>query len=461
MVEISEFKLLNMLLTLSAQERAVIAHDETFDNIRSAISRQGSFFDIESEKEIAKQLETSVKVVGDCIMDHLCFVKHTNQAMSNFIKNQISNATPHTNPIKIASVICALGNAEGDVDVSEGLGCLLKRIGELKEDYFHAIENREPLEALNLLADQLVEVFYICQAVTTFTMAKYGAVKGVGEHFGQNVAETPSDTGDAATDHTDTFKEDTDNSVDGMEHLLTLLIGAEHFIQGTETPTYEQRYALGVIGYDLERIDGMEGAMWDKVQAGLKKLFENIKTGLVSIKENYLDKSIEAIADDVRETADVNKKAINASKEKSAVLNETAKAGINNLAAKTGNEEIKTIAATLTTLGTASGVIDKLLVVFNKKYSEAQALQTEFNNVDKMVRDLEKESGGTPPSDEDKEAISVKKAAMTEKSKELNAKFTELKKKFAAHRKEVAAIAKAIKGIVPGIFTIVKEEQKK
>ena len=188
------------------------------------------------------------------------------------------------------------------------------------------------------------------------------------------------------------------------------------------------------------------------------KAFQVVKDGLVAIKENYFDKSLQEMADDIKEAADANKKALAAVEQKDAVLTDSAKAGIERLAAATGNDGVKSAVGNLSNVSSAPGVIDKLMSEFTTVFNEGQALEKTFNEVDSDIKALESSISSDTPADGDKEAISVKKAAINEKSKEARAKFDDLKKQLAAQRKTAGAIAKAIKGITPSIFYAEKKE---
>lgn len=469
MVDISILKLLNLIVRLSDEERGLISTHDMFNNVRALIAKDADYIKVEDEKVCRKQLKSSIQCLAQCALDHLTGITATNKGMSNYI-SRLLDEHKVTDPIKIASAICALGNADLTYEVEDGVTKLRNHISETAKLYCEGVDGEEDYLWLNKFADNLVLYLSIAQIVCTFMIAKYGSESGVGEHFGQNVADTPTDLGNADDDHSNQFSEELagTESYSLLEHYSLIIEGLETFaLQGwgdAKDHTYAQRYAVGMlVANDIlpANVEGAEGATWDKIKAGFVKAFKVIRDGLVSMKENYFDKSLEEMADDLKTASDENKKALAAVTQKDAVLTESAKIGIARLAEATGNDEIKTIVSSLTNVASAPNVIDKLMTVFTKVYNESQEIQKQFNEVDSNLKDLESKTNSNSPDDDDKEAISVAKQAITEKSKQVRDQFDELKKKLSDQRKQVGAISKAIKGIVPGIFYAEKKEGEK
>lgn len=469
MVDISILKLLNLVVGLDEGERKIIASHDMFSNVRGLIARDADYINVEDEKVCIKQLKSSIMCLTQCTLDHLTGLTATNKGMSNYLSRLLDDHKV-TDPIKIASAICALGNADVVYDSVDGLTKLRNHIADTEKVYFEAIDEKEEYSKLNKLADNLSLYLSIAQVVCTFMIAKYGSEMGVGEHFGQNVKDTPTELGKADDDHSDSFVQELSGTESHalFEHYTVIIEGLETFaLNGWGDPkehTDAQRYAVGMmISNDIlpVNVEGVEGAVWDKIKAGFVKAFKIIRDGMVTMKENYFDKSLEEMADSLKEAADENKKALNAVTQKDAILTESAKAGITRLAEATGNDEIKTIVGGLSNVASAPSIIDKLMSVFAKVYNESQEIQKNFNDVDKNLKELESKASSNSPDDEDKEAISVAKQAITEKSKEVRQQFDDLKKKLAEQRKQVGAISKAIKGIVPGIFYAEKKEGEK
>lgn len=467
MVDISILKLLNLIVNLNEEERNTVSTHEMFGNVRDLIARDADYIKVEDKKICIKQLRSSVQCLAQNALDHLTGITATNKGMSNYISRLLDDHKVN-DPIKIASAICALGNADLTYDVTQGIEKLRAHIEDTCRIYCEAAGTEEgEYQKLNKFADNMVLYLNIAQVVCTFMIAKYGSEVGVGEHFGQNVADTPTDLGKVDDDHSNQFVEELAGTESHalFEHYDLILSGLEAFaVNGWTDPkeqTYAQRYAVGaMIANDIipQTVHGLEGATWDKIKAGFVKAFKIVRDGLVTMKENYFDKSLEEMADDLKKSADENKKALAAVTQKDAVLTESAKAGIGRLAEATGNDEIKSIVGSLTNVASAPGVIDKLMTIFTKVYNGSQEIQKQFNDVDKNLKDLESKTNSNSPADDDKEAISVAKQAITEKSKEVREQFDELKKKLAEQRKQVGAISKAIKGIVPGIFYAEKKE---
>lgn len=469
MVDISILKLLNLIVRLSDEERSLISTHDMFSNVRALVAKDADYIKVEDEKVCRKQLKSSIQCLAQCALDHLTGITATNKGMSNYI-SRLLDEHKVTDPIKIASAICALGNADLTYEVEDGVTKLRNHISETAQLYCEGVDGDEDYLWLNKFADNLVLYLSIAQIVCTFMIAKYGSESGVGEHFGQNVADTPTDLGNADDDHSNQFVEELAGTESHalFEHFSLIVEGLETFaVNGwgdAKEHTYAQRYTVGLlVANDIlpTNVEGLEGATWDKIKAGFVKAFKVIRDGLVSMKENYFDKSLEEMADDLKSASDENKKALGAVSQKDAVLTESAKTGIARLAEATGNDEIKTIIGSLTNVASAPGVIDKLMAVFTKVYNESQEIQKQFNEVDSNLKDLESKASSNSPDDDDKEAISVAKQAITEKSKQVRDQFDELKKKLSDQRKQVGAISKAIKGIVPGIFYAEKKEGEK
>lgn len=459
--------LLNLVICLNDDERKTIEENIIFKPIIDKLRNSADYIEIGNEKACGKQLKSVVSHLTQTALDHLSGITATNQGIANYITKLLDEHRVMVDGVKLASIICALGNNDTTYTVTQGIEKLVSWIKGTEQTYHKAIEDKEELEKLNVLADQLVMQVTLSQILCTYMIAKYGSETGIGEHFCQNVKETPTDLGEADTDHSEAFEaEVAGNEIYSLfESYERIIDGLESFIQADgyvpiEQQTFNQRYTLGVLishGIIMTEHQGMEGAMWDKVKTGLQKAFKIVRDGLTALKENYFDKSLEEISDDLKASADENKKALNAVEKKDAVLTDSAKKGITVLGNKTNNPDIVTAIASLTNVGSAPGVIDKLMAVFSTVYGAASKMQTEFNEVDANLKTLESGVNSGAPDDDDKEAMSVKKAAMSEKSKEVKAQFDELKKKLSDQRAQVSAIAKAIKGIKPGIFYAPKE----
>jgi len=471
MGDISILKLLNIFIRLSKEERETIVESDMFANVRALLDKSAEYINVSDSKACIKQLRGIVSCITQCTLDHLTHITATNKGMSNYILRSLEKQKEVSlDPIKFAATLCALGNAGTEYNDTNGINGLIAEIRNNEHCYLKTIEENGDFELLDKYADRLYFHYAIAQAVCTFMVAKYGSVEGVGEHFGQNVKDIPTDLAETAEGTAkDTFTEDVagNESIELFDLYGTILTGVEHLI--TRDPsayvkaTHEQQYAIGVLmSYNIvtPNVEGLEGATWDKVKAGFVKAFKIVRDGLVTIKENYFDKSLEETADQLKESADENKKALNAISQKDAVLTESAKAGITRLGEATGSDEIKTIIGGLSNVSSAPGVIDKLMGVFTKTYNETQELQKEFNTVDKNLKQLESQVNDAP-GDDDKEAIAVKKQAITEKSKETRDQFDDLKKKLGDQRKHVTAIAKAIRGITPSIFYAPKADDNK
>jgi len=461
------FKLLNLIIKLNDEERKTMGTHEMFTNVREMIKKDADYIKIEDQKVCKKQLHSLICITADTALDSLQGLDHTNKGVSNYLRN-IVETSKVIEPLKASATICALGNADLTYTENEGLDALKGALTKCRDFYCAGVEAGKDYDALNEMADHLVFLQSLSQIICTFMIAKYGSESGIGEHFGCNVQDIPTDLGEATTDHSETFEADT-ASVDGLEqftHLNTMLQGLEEFHAAggyveMANQTFAQRYVTGVMisrGILPADIGGNEGAMWDKIKSAMLKAFQVVKDGLVAVKENYFDNSLKEMADDIKSSSDANKKALAAVERKDATLTDSAKAGINRLAAATGNDNIKSIVGTLTDVSSAPGVIDKLMAEFTKVYNEASTLEKTFNEVDSDVKALESSVSSDAPADDDKEAISVKKAAITEKSKEARAKFDDLKKQLSVQRKTVGAISKAIKGITPAIFYAEKKE---
>lgn len=461
------FKLLNLIIKLNDEERKTMGTHEMFSNVREMIKKDADYIKIEDQKVCKKQLHSLICITADTALDSLQGLDHTNKGMSNYLKN-IVTAGKVVEPLKASATLCALGNADLTYTESEGLTELKRALVELRDVYCAGVEAGKDYDAMNEMSDHLVFLQSLSHIVCTFMIAKYGSESGVGEHFGCNVQDIPTTLSEATTDHSASFEEDSDG-VDGLEqftHLNTMLQGLEEFHAAggyveVAKQTFAQRYVTGVMisrGILPTNIEGNEGAMWDKIKAAMLKAFQVVKDGLVAVKENYFDNSLKEMADDIKSASDANKKALAAVERKDATLTDSAKAGINRLSAATGNDNIKSAVASLTDVSSAPGVIDKLMAEFTTVYNGASALEKTFNEVDSDVKALESSVSSDTPGDDDKEAISVKKAAITEKSKEARAKFDDLKKQLATQRKTVGAISKAIKGITPSIFYAEKKE---
>lgn len=457
------FKLLNLVISLNDDERAIIATNDMFNNVREVISKDASFINVEDVKACKQQLTSLILITADNALDYLNGLEHTNKGMSNYLRN-IVETRKVIDPLKASATLCALGNADLTYTEREGLDCLKSVLAETKEMYCLFVSEDKDYPSLNEAADRLVFLTVLAQIVCTFMVSKYGSEVGVGEHFGCNVKQVATDLSDKDTDHSESFEEEAVDGLEQFSHLAVLLQGLEEFhaADGVATQqSYAQRYLVGVMisqGHLPADIGGNEGAVWDKVKAAMLKAFQVVKDGLVAIKENYFDKSLQEMADDIKEAADANKKALAAVEQKDAVLTDSAKAGIERLAAATGNDGVKSAVGNLSNVSSAPGVIDKLMSEFTTVFNEGQALEKTFNEVDSDIKALESSISSDTPADGDKEAISVKKAAINEKSKEARAKFDDLKKQLAAQRKTAGAIAKAIKGITPSIFYAEKKE---
>lgn len=459
------FKLLNLVISLSNDERAIIGTHEMFNNVRDIIKKDADYINVEDEKVCKQQLTSLICITADNALDYLTGLQHTNKGISNYLQN-IIESNKLIDPIKASATICALGNADLTYTERLGLDVLKSALAELKDMYCLFVNEGKDYNALNEVADRLVFLATLAQIVCTFMISKYGSEVGVGEHFGCNVKEVPTDLSAKDTDHSESFEPDEVEGTEQFDHFATMLQGLEEFhaaggYVSTEQQSYAQRYLMGVMmsrGIISDRIDGNEGAVWDKVKAAMLKAFQVVKDGLVAIKENYFDKSLQEMADDIKEASEANKKALAAVEQKDATLTDSAKAGIERLAAATNNDGVKTAVGSLTTVSSAPGVIDKLMTEFTTVFNKGTELEKTFNEVDSDLKALESSVSGDVPADGDKEAISVKKAAITEKSKETREKFDGLKKELADQRKVAGAIVKAIKGITPGIFYAEKKE---
>lgn len=469
MIDISLLKLLNTLLVLNKDERETIFTSDEFKDIRESIT---PYVTLSEAKDIKKQINTAVMIACDYWLDYIDCLTHTNQALSNYIDNFLTDNKPYS-PMVIASAVCSLGNASTEYDVPAGLAHLKESICKLKTGYMECVDGEtHDLDQLNDIVDRLDRIGVLCQALCTFMVAKYGSAKGVGEHFGQNVEERPTDLGEATTIDAEVFaigEIQGTESFNTFDHYSTMVSGLEQFINAEQyTPyaqqSYDQRYLSGILmcnGLNLDRLAGQEGAVWDKVKTGMQKAYQMIRDGLVAMKENYFDKSLQEIADATKTAADANKKALNAVSEKDAAIPDNVKASVTRLAQDTGNDAAVTAVSGLSTVSDASNVIDKLMIVFTASFNASTELQKEFDQIDSDLKALESSTTSGSPDDEDKDAIQVKKAAISEKSKELKDRFNELKTKLANQRKEINAISKAIKGITPGIFVAPKKEETK
>lgn len=469
MNQITLLKLLNVMVSLSDDERETIAENILFDNIRNMIAKDADYIKVGDKKVCVKQLKSTIGSIEQSTLDYLSGITCTNKGMSRFI-SRVLDKEQQTDPVKIASTLTAIGNNDTVYDCPNGIDKLKAHIKSNTVYYYRSIDDNESYQHLNIFANNLYLYTVLSQILCTFMVAKFGSESGVPEHFGVNVLEIPLDFAKSNEELTDNF--DVVENIEGAEqlalfdHYQTLITGIESFINADKYPTETeqteaQRYTIGVmLANDLFKapVEGLEGALWDKAKAGFTKVLKVIRDGLVALKTNYLDKSIDEIADDVKEAADANKKALNAIQEKDAVLTDSAKAGITKLAENTNNEQVKSAISGLSNVGNASSTIDKLLSVFTTVYNETQSLQGDFNKVDANLKALENQTTASGPDDDDKQALSVQKEAISEKSKEVRDQFDELKKKLADQRKAISAIAKAIKGITPSIFYAKKEE---
>jgi len=466
---INILNLLNLFISLSEDERTTISDNDLFKPIMDKIRKDADYINVGDKKLCGKQLKSIISGLTQTALDHLTGITATNKGISNYIINLLDKERVEDG-VKLASIICALGNANTDYTVTEGIEKLIESTKGLEIAYHKAVDDEEEYDRLNTLANCLVQQVTLTQIICTYMIAKYGSESGISEHFCQHVETTPTDLSTKEEDHSEVFEEEVagNEHISLLNHYGMLLDGLEEFAKADgyvpiNQQSFNQRYTMGVmISHNIipTYYQGMEGAMWDKVKTAMQKVFKVVRDGLTAMKENYFDKSLEAIADDLKKAADENKKALNAVPQKDAQLTETAKKGITNLAAKTNVPDISSAVSGLSTVATASGVIDKLMIVFNKVYGEASQLQTEFNAVDANLKTLEGGVNSGTPDDDDKEALAVKKEAMNEKTKEVKAQFDELKKKLSDQRAQVSAIAKAIKGIKPGIFYAEKESDQ-
>jgi hypothetical protein len=384
-----------------------------------------------------------------------------NTPLNQYLGELLANAANGSfDPSKnVAMMICALGNktSEGMSGgaVEEWLEHAYKRIQYFVEVY----EGHEPalIEGFSVNIRQLEYADKILQLLDVFVTTRLGMLAGV-EEFSPASVEDRTETDDPDFEIAEQCAQSDDCGCGcKLDHALTLLQGMEDLLNGRIT--YEAHYAHGVAMANnvrpFDAVTGTEGAVLDALKDLGEKAWEAIKESFSAIKELISPEEDKEKGSDAKDKADNNKKSLQAMEDKSAQINDAAKAGILALCDKADpSGEMKKAISGLNTAGDGPRTLDALLGVLNKEISSGSALQEAFKKGEKALADLKSANGKVSGADEkNKDVVAATKAQVNDKIAQAKEALKTARKEVGDHNKRVNAIVKAISGINEKIFS--------
>ena len=372
--------------------------------------------------------------------------------------NEAANGsfTPSKN---ISMMICALGNktSEGMSGgaVEEWLEYAYSSIKYFVEVY----EGHEPpiVEGITSNIRRLEYAEKVLQLLDVFVTSRLGMLAGV-EEFSPAAVEDRTETDEPDFEIAEQCAQSDDCGCGcKLDHALTLLQGMEDILNGRTT--YESHYAAGVAQANgvrsLTSVTGNEGAVIDAIKDLGEKAWEAIKESFSAIKELISPEDDKEKGEDAKAKADNNKKSLQAMDDKSAQINDAAKAGILALCEKADpSGEMKKAVTGLNTAADGPRTIDALLGVLSKEISSGSGLQEAFKKGEKALADLKSANGKASSADEkNKDVVAAAKTQVNEKIAQAKESLKVAKKEVGDHNKRVNAIVKAISGINEKIFS--------
>jgi hypothetical protein len=417
----------------------------------------------DEEAELKKRFHTTLSALETKFKYYDASELKVNEVLSSYLVelyNDFRNA--HREPSKtISMMICALGNKGGDHDKSHAIETWIEAAQLLIED-LHGTQNGDKpfvLEHLAFNVSCLEYIEKILQLLDVFVTSRLGMLAGCEEFAPMDQVEwdTVHDE-DAFVMGVECLA--TDDCECGcspaMDHALTVIEGMEDILSGQDT--YAARYLMGVAQAQNIRLDavaGNEGEILDTIKDMASKAYDWIAEALKAIFGSTDSADESKKADESNETADTNKKALQAMTDKTVEINDAAKQGILNLAKQLDpSGKMSTLVSGLRAPGDGSRVIDGLLGMLRKATTAGNKLGTKKTKAESALADLKKASSAASSADEkNKEVVAAAKANVQEKIKSAKEALKEAKKEVAVHKKYVAGLQKAIAGINPNIFS--------
>jgi len=391
-----------------------------------------------------------------------------NTALDEYLNSEVMRLLWAEKPVlpeprSIALTICALGNRGGDHDHGNGIGEIydfaktqLERISgyAVRPSTIHFL-------SLEREIDQLEFAERVLGIVDVFVTSRAGMVAGLEEFPPVDVSELAPIP---EPDFTEVVCVGTTECPCGcvLEHGELLLEGMEDLL--SDTDSYARNYLLGVASSQnvrLSAVAGNEGAILDGLKSMGETAYNTIMESLKAIMNVIDPKDSEESAKTIRETAENNKKALQAMPDKgTARINDAAKTGIQKLAVNTyPNGEMTTCISSISTADKAGGVIDKLLGLLQKEVSSGGALRDKEKETKTALDELKKASSDAASADEkNKDVVAAAKQKVNEKIAKARESLKGAKGEVKGHNKRIAGIRKAVSGISPKIFI---SEQKK
>ena len=370
----------------------------------------------------------------------------------------------------ISIAVCGFGNKPGPQDKDDAIVTWINEADKLV-DRLANLEELKVTGSQGVVGDMgyysftissLIYIEKILEILDVFTTCYRGMILGAEEYapVDENYLR-PIDPPDFVTG---TCSGDSDCQCGcQLDHPVLMLEGLEDLLGGRHT--YASRYMVGVAsahsdGFVL--VTGNEGEVFDKIKDLGKKALDAIMDSFEAIKDKFNPEDENEFADNVAEIAENNKKALQNIKNKGLKINDAAKEGIVQLAKSTDETgEMSKAVSNLSTVDTASGVIDVLLGLLQKEVSSSSAISKAMKDTQKSIDNLKKVANQQPKGSEDnKEDVSLAREGSKLKIKEAKDSLKELRKELGTYRAKMSGIKKAISGISPHIFPDPDKEKK-
>lgn len=362
--------------------------------------------------------------------------------------------------------VCVAGNRRGPRDKTCGVYNLLNE-AERRLDILERVTGPGNM-ALVCYQEHVFNLGYIkkiLDLVDTFVTCSAGMLLGVPEYSPSSLEER-------------TEPPEPDFSIDGMEcqenseclcgcqmqHSLDLLEGMEDFLAGKNTQAVQ--YLIGAAQANdiyLLRVEGNEGAVFDKIKEMGKKAWETLSTSVKALVESFEDGDDDEKLKAAEAMVENNKKAFQAMKSTPAKINSTAEGSMITLAGNIDNSDAtKTIVAGLKTPNDGPKTLDGLLGVMGKAISSGGAIRVKLAEAQKALADLKTATDGANKGDEEnKEVVAGNKEKVTEAITEAKEAIKAVKAELTLHNKLMNGLKKLISGISPKIFISEEVEEGK
>jgi len=409
----------------------------SYDDIVEAISRRFDYYD-EAELEVNSRVD-----------------EYLNELV------RMSYAEKPTLPElrSVAVTVCALGNRTRDAGCRNGVGKILEQARSQLEWFSKETDREVPnphFLSFQRDVDSLEFLEGVLRIVDTFVASQFGMLHGL-EEFSPAAIATPLEVPEPDFEEKSCGQEEDCTCGCKLDHGITLLEGLEDMLNGQVT--YASRYVEGVAmsqGVRMGSVTGNEGAILDGIKAMGENAYKTLVESLKAVMDVISPSDSEEVAKKIRETADTNKKALQAMPERAkAEVNDAAKAGIIKLANNTyPNGEMTPLVKDIGKATQGGAIIDKLLGLLTTEVAGGGPMREKQKEAQTALDELKKASSAASGADEtNKDVVAAAKEKVNEKIKAAREALKETKAAVKGHNKRLSGIRQAISGISPKIFT--------